>query len=400
MLFLPAKSPRAGSIEATLVKAVLSVWPRVGAGGAYASSICNVSATFAVSPSSSTSLERIFFLLPAGICAHAGAPFDISATLLDRANPLSYTTQGRYRKVAGEDRLLAYDGLPDVIVDCASVLSIRWSEQEPLGRIAVRFGTPVPPGGTQAVRFCFEAVNFFSESTDGALHFQLPVQSDQIIRQQVSDEILERISVPTLSVGADGVSGGFDVFLYMPLDYVGESFSFEPAAGLLTDYDHLGRLIEQPRRKFAWTGPRLFNSPGKTFALGEDLVISGEFRRRTPKMPEGQTVNNVAGSMFVGSTVVGSPVTHQTLSTGSTAEMLELLAEIREQAGLLPTNDPRADLVQTHANAIGHAVEAGDMAKAQGRLALLRASAKDILTYSPGLIDLVEKVGKLIGGLA
>ncbi len=400
MLFLPAKSPRAGSVAATLVKAVLSVWPRVGVSGAYAGAVCNVSATLAVSPSSTASLERVFFLLPARICAQAGAPFDISATLLDPTNPLSYTTQGRYRKAAGEDRLLSYDGLPDVAVDCESILSIRWSEREPLGRIAVRFSTPVAPGGTRAVRFCFEASNFFSESIDGGLHFQLPVQPDMVIRQQVSDEILERISLPTLSVGVDGISGGFDVFLYMPLDYVGESFSLEPAAGLLADYDHLGRLIDPPRRKFAWTGPRLFNSPGKTFALGEDLVISGEFRRRTPRMPNRQIINNVAGSVFIDSHIADSSITHQTLTGASTGEVLDLLAEIREQANLLPAGDSRADLVQTHANAVGQAVEAGDTKKARGRLAQLRSAARGILDYSPHLIDLVERVGRLLGGLS
>jgi hypothetical protein len=400
MLFLPAKSPRAGSVTATLVKAVLSVWPRIGASGGYAGAVCNVSATLAVSSSSPAPLERVLFLLPAGVCAQAGAPFDISATLLDPTNPLSYTTQGRYRKAEGEDRLLAYDGLPDIAVDCESALSLSWSEGEPLGRLAVRFSTPVAPGSMRAVRFCFEASNFFSETIDGGLHFQLPVQSDMVIRQQVSDEVLERISLPTLSVAADGISGGFDVFLYMPLDYVGESFSLDPAAGLLADYDHLGRLIDPPRRKFAWTGPRLFKSPGKTFALGESLVISGEFRRRTPRMPDRQIVNNVAGSMFIGSHITDSEITHQTLAGASTGEVLDLLAEIHEQASLLPAGDSRADLVQTHAAAVGRAVEAGNAEKARSRLALLRSAAGGILDYSPRLLDLVERLGRLLGGLS
>ncbi len=398
MLFLPAKSPVAGSVAATLVKAVLSVWPRVDSSGFYAGAVCNVSATLAVSPSSAASLDRVFFLLPAGICARAGAPFDISATLLDPANPLSYTTQGRYRKAAGEDRLLSYDGLPDVVVDCDSRLSIRWSEQEPLGRIAVRFSDPVAPGGIRAVRFCFEASNFFSETIDGSLHFQLPVQSDLVIRQQVSDEILERISLPTLSVGADGISGGFDVFLYMPLDYLGESFSLEPAAGLLADYDHLGRLIDPPRRKFAWTGPRLFDSPGRTFSLGEALDISGEFRRRTPRMPD-KIITNVAGSVFIDTEITDSQITHQTLAAASTGEVLDLLAEIREQASLLPAGDPQADLVQTHANAVAQALEAGDPTKARSRLVLLRSAARGIVDYSPRVLDVVERVGRLLGGL-
>ncbi len=399
MLFLPAKSPVAGAVEATLVKAVVSAWPRLSPGGAYAGTICNVSATVTVAPTSAEPLRGVLFLLPAALCVQAGAPLDISATLLDPANPLSYTTQGRYRKEPGADRLLSYDGLPDVVVECVAAIDVRWVESEPFGRISVRFDSPVAPGETRAVRFCFEAHRFFSESADGALHFHVPIQSDEVIRQQLSDDLLERISLPTLSVAHDGISGGFDLFFYMPLEYEGERFSRDPASNLLTDYDHLGNQTEEPRRKFAWTGPNLFSRPGKTFALGENLAISGIFKRRAP-MSNSQNVNNIAGSVFIGSTVSGSAVSHggsATAAAPSSQQLLELLEELRESARLLPADDPRVDLIETHANAVAASVREGEPDAALRRLPLLRDAAQGILEYSPRVLDLVDRVGRLLG---
>lgn len=394
MLFLPAKPSSAGTVMATMVKAVVSAWPRLSPAGAYAGTICNISATVAVEPSSAEPLRQLLFLLPARLCAQAGALLDISATLLDRSNPLSYTTQGRYRKAAGSDRLLSYDGLADVIVECASTMDIRWFEREPLGRISIRFGSPVVPGETRAVRFCFEAPSFFSESADGALHFHIPIQSDEVLRQQASDDLLERVNLPTLSVARDGISGGFDTFFYMPLEYEGERFSIDPVASLLTDYDHLGNQVDEPRRKFAWAGPNLFSRPGSIFGLGENFAISGVFKRRAPSMSNQQNVNNITRSVFIGSPVSGGSVSHQ---AAPVRDVLDLLEELRESARLLPVGDPRADLIDTHAIAIEASVREGESEAALRRLPGLRSAALAILDYSPRVIDLADRIGRLLG---
>jgi hypothetical protein len=387
------KLPEEGSCEATLDKLVVSVWPSFSDDGHYLTSVCNVSATVHVAETSRRGLDRLLFLLPASLCVLQAGPSDISHTLLDGQNPLTYSTQGRYLKEPGADRLLAYDGVPDVAVDCAATIVLEHRPGDPMGRINVRFSRSIAPGETTAVRFCFEAPHLFAQSDDGALHFAFPIQDDSVVRQFVSDDVLEKINVPVLTVGDDEVSGGADVFFYVPLDFEGEHFTIDPVANLLPDYDHLGRRMPEPRRKFAWTGKSLFGAPGASIALGQNVCLAGVLKRRRPLVPADSS--GTSGPILINSRVTG--VVQGAGSTSSsgvdTRALLKLVDRLREEAEPLPAAE--ADLVKTHANGLETAVRSGDLPAARRRLGPLRKLGGAVLTQAPKVLDVVERIERI-----
>lgn len=394
MTLVPVKLAGEARCQAILEKVVFSVWPHFSGDGRYQTAICNLSVTVSVEEGSPQALSRLLFLLPPALCGPDARPLDISHTLLDGQNPLTYSTQGRYLKEPGAERLLAYDGVPDVDVDCDATFALTHRANDPFGRIAVRFSRPVEAGQRKAVRFCFEAKHFFAESDDGALHFAFHIQDDSVLRQFAADPVLEGINLPMLTVGRDQISGGSDVFLYVPINFEGERFSTDPRGNLLPDYDHLGRQAPEPRRKFAWTGLTLFDAPGSTIELGQNLTIAGVFKRRRPIMPA--DMHGASGPILINSSVSGSGVVQGAGSqhSGTTVrDLLALVDRLREEAEPLAADE--ADLVLTHADALEDSVRSGDIPAARRRLAPLRKVGSDVLAKAPGVLDVVERIQRI-----
>lgn len=113
-------------------------------------------------------------------------------------------------------------------------------------------------------------------------------------------------------------------------------------------------------------------------------------------MSQTNNVNHVGGSVFIGSQVSGD-LNQAIVTATSTREVLELAEELRHVIDLLPSGDSRVDLIDTNVRAIEESVRAAEPANAVKRLPALRKAAMEILDYSPRILDLVERIGRLLG---
>ena len=390
-MFVPLKPDTEYSARPRVDKLVVSAWPQFVA-DRYAGTVCNVSIAVAVEALSPRPLQGLDLLVESRYLGHRRRIEDITSTLLDPCNPLTYTTQGRYRRDPGSPTLRYYDGLPNVFADCGAQVGFVAEPAGPLARLRIRFADPVERGATRAVRFCFWAPGLFAAADDGALFFNLPFQSDSPLYQFGEPADLQRRQMPIVNVGADGLAGGLDVFFYMPLEYDGEDFSHEPFHSLLPNYDHLGRIVEPPRMKFAWPGVLLKPHPGSPLLLGDNVKLRGRFARRS-RMTHNTYVNNGSGNLFA-EQVSQSAVGPNATTVVSPDDLATILRSIDAMRRLLDgaEGEPAAELALVHVDQLDEAVRGGRLDVARRHLQPLAEAAKGLLDVAGPVLDLIDRV--------
>lgn len=383
--------------NATTTKFVLGAWPQF-TDGAYSTCVCNLALTVTVAPSSPRGLTALILLAERHYFEQdEPGTLDISHTLLDPGNPLTHTTNGAYRRSSPAGELLRrYDGLPDVRVLSPTRIAAHGDPHWPYVRFDIALAEPIAPGATAALRFCFTAPGLFAAAGDGLLRFHMRLQSDFPLCQLAPPETYRPRVLPLVNVGRDGVAGGLDVFLYMPLDYDGEDFTVEPIARLLPDYDHLGRRQPTPRLKFCWSGQMLRAGRGTLISLGDRITIDGRFVRRTHAMAQ-NNFNNVTGTIITGSHT--GPLLNSSAATLAAGdgrqEALRLLERLRE-ALELEQDGAAGELSELHAEALEQAIRARHLGQARGRLRALGEGVKQLSATALPLLDTIEQIGRII----
>lgn len=396
-MLIPFKPTSAMLADACVDKLVLSAWPQFR-DGHYVTTICNVAIVVSLAETSLARLPGIDLLIESRYLAGRSAIRDITHTLLDASNPLSYTTQGAYRRDPGSDVLPRYDGLADVRAATGCAVSIARAARGPFHRVHVEFDRPVRPGGRRAVRFCFAAGGFFAAAPDGQLRFRLAFASDHPLGQFEDLTALRALEMPILNALAEGSAGGLDVFLFMPLEFDGEEFSSPPFHSLLPDYDHFGRQISPPRVKFAWPGVLLRPTPGALLIAGDNVTLHGHFRRRilmsAPHI-EHLTLNG-DGSVFF------APVTHSAVGAQAHAISVEdkdtarLILEQLHQLLASAEPGPSTALAQLHLSGVDEAVAAGRWDTVARRLQPLADAVAGIAEMSAPALDLIQRITDLL----
>lgn len=393
LVLRPANEP----VDASVEKFVLGVWP-IFDGERYLTSICNLSVTVGVASSSPCPLSQLVLLAEPRY--FAGRPvqiMDIAYTLLEAENPITHTTKGTYRHAAGSRVLQRYDGLADVEVVDDACFKAHVEPSAAYRRLDVLLKESIRPGRRAAVRFCFVAGGVFAAAPDGELRFYLTMQSDFPICQMAPAAVYVPRTLALLSVASDGVAGGLDVFLYMPLGLEGDGFTIDPVARLLPDYDHLGRRMAQPRLKHCWSGQILHRSPGSLIEIGQRITIDGRFKRRHMS-----TVNNhfnhVNGNVFtapVNGNVVNNRANLDVRQAHQSGEALHALEQLRGVISLHSTTQD-AEIAQAHAGAIEAAIRDGRLSQAHGRLAALARACGDGAQIAAPVLEAIDHLARLI----
>lgn len=389
-MFVAVKSPCDGNVDAILVKYVLSVWPQF-VEDRYVTTVCNIALSVKVSEQSTSALTRLILLAERRFFSQVTpTAVDISHTLLDGSNPLTYMTQGLYRREPGSRRLAYYDGLPAVAVDCTSEITATAAPDWEFVRFEVALSRSVAPGTCAAVRFWFHAPGVFAAAEDGLLRFDLPVQSEYPLMQFVSSRVLAARALPMLTIGADNLMGGMDVFIYQPLEFDGDDFNYPPSSRLLPDYDHLGRRGAPPRLKFAWTGTSFKPLPGTPILVTDRIVLRGTFRRRN-RMNHIVNYNNygpgIAGNVSAGAIAQNG----NAIAVENPAEALRLLEQLRDAVGRV-SGDPASDAVALHVDDIEELVRGRRFGTARERVSALAEAAKSLSERTAPVLDLVERL--------
>lgn len=390
MLFA-TKLPGEHAALLVIPKMVVSVWPLLYEGALLASAYnaAIVVHNLPASPINATGM-RIYF--PGNFVSNRKVR-DISWTLLDPRNPLSYNFSGPYRKRPGAPILDYYDGVEDVAVDLGARHEIFDGDGKDYQYIQITFSHSLPAAAKLGVRLLLQTRRLFFDGGDGSFHFSLPMLSESVAAPILGNSNLARAhGIPVLTIADTSESGGFDIFFYMPLSLRPESFNIDPVIRLLPQYDFMGRSTEAPLWKNSWPAARIHRS-GRTvrsLQIGENTGVSGTYslRERKPDV----TINNRSGNV-----VVGSSISSSSLRAGeaSLEELGIVLKQLLEALGDSPLDPETRDIVETHVLETSRAAEGGHPGVLRRTARSLARLGKGLATTSPEAGKVVDLVGKL-----
>lgn len=397
-MILALKCQEEATALVDLPKAVFSFWPLLSQ-GRFARTACNISLCFrnlVVSPLAISSVCLIF----RDRTIFRNQVYDISATLLDRRNPLSYSFTGPYEKKPGEPLLLKYDGVTDVRVDSAALY--RAESSFGVQELKITFGQCLKPGEIVAIRFLFVSDRVFTSDSFERLHFSHTIFDESLARPLMTDDEIERRAIPALTVCDAKSSGGLDVFFYMPLEFEGESFSVDPLRRLMPEYDYVGNPTEQPFWKHCWPAALLTKTAldePHYVRVGDRLTIAGTFEPVQKRMPI-VNVKNRDGNIIIGGTLINSSVSSinpsgNEVGGGALKYLIELLQRKIEDLAIA---DDDKDLVLTQANLLAQAEKNEE--KFKRLLSNLESLVIDVSRRSPSILSIVEIIYRIRGNLA
>jgi DNA-binding CsgD family transcriptional regulator len=174
---------------------------------------------------------------------------DISSTLLDARNPLSYTFVGRYELGQG-NQLAFYDGIPNVEV----VETTISGPQKKDGLFLYRVKLPQKRRKTIAFRLLAEVPlgNRISVPESGRCDCDLRFFDPSVLKTERA-QLSERAIPVLIRYNRQTQDGGFDPFLYLPEGL--ELIEARPAVNHILrpiHYDWLGRTARERWTRFAW----------------------------------------------------------------------------------------------------------------------------------------------------
>lgn len=396
-MILALKRQREASALVDLPKAVFSFWP-VLSRGRFARTACNIGLCFRNLMTSPLTISGVCLIFRDRMI-EGNRIYDISSTLLDRRNPLSYSFSGPYEKKPGESLLLKYDGVTDVRVDSAALyrLESSFGVQE----LEVEFSQSLKPGEIVAIRFLFMSDKVFAVDRLERLHFSHTIFDENVIRPLMTDDEIERRAIPALTACDSDSSGGLDVFFYMPLDFEGERFNIDPLRRLMPEYDYVGNPTEKPFWKHCWSAALLTrtapNEPHYV-RVGDRLTIAGIFEPAQKRMPI-VSVKNRDGNIIIGGTLINSSVSARGSFSGEESGAVKYLIEVLQgKVEALEIAEEDKDLILSQANSLAQAE------KSKGNLKVLVDNIESLVInvshQSSGALNLLEILEKIRRELA
>ncbi|MEJ2744955.1 MAG: hypothetical protein P8123_04610 [bacterium] len=233
-----------------------------------------------------------FFTLLFPFAIGEGSFRDLSQTLLVDS-PLNRYKRGSYKRGDSPDMLAIYDGIPDVKVVNATlrVTTIPTdgaSIDSPGSEVHVDFQNhAVLPGTRVGFRFTFVA-DVAATSFEHGLTYSKSRSGLVLTARLFDNDILGNLGyqlvnkdreIPCMKLyDAERLYGGFDVVLFVPIEYKAATTN-PPAEGFgHTHYDYLGR----PARaylKYIWRARRVLEGEGISTPVrfGSRMVLHGSF---------------------------------------------------------------------------------------------------------------------------